>query len=227
MTEHPGPETAATGRSRELEKYVEGLFAQEDPVLREVRSATVDRGFPVIHVPPVTGRALQVLVVAAGARRILEVGTLTGYSAIWMGRALPEDGRMVTLEADPAAADVARRFLARAELDERVEVREGRAERLLPEMGPDGNWDVVFLDADKEGMVGYAHEAARLLRTGGLLLADNALWKGRVVPSGQAGMEDDPDTRAVLEFNRTMAADERFVTTILPVGDGILTAVRR
>lgn len=232
------PETATTGRALELEDYVEGLFAGEDELLGEIRRETERRGFPVIHVPPVTGRALQVLLMAVGARKVLELGTLTGYSAVWMGRALPTDGHLLTLEAKAEAAALARRFLERAGLAEVAEVREGRAETVLPDLGPDEGWDAVFLDADKEGMVGYAREAARLLRPGGLLLADNALWKGRVLaaaeegpaadddPRGALSEENDTDARAVHAFNRAVAQDDRYAATILPVGDGLLAAVR-
>lgn len=220
------PETATTGPALRLEGYVEALFAGEDELLQELRAETVRGGFPVIHVPLVTARALQVLLRVAGARNVLEVGTLTGYSAVWMGRALPEDSRLLTLEARADAAAMARSYLDRAGLAPVVSVREGRAEEVLPELGPAGGWDAIFLDADKEGMVAYADEAARLLRSGGLLLADNTLWKGRVVE--EDGEEPpDADTRAVRAFNRRMAEDERYTGTILPVGDGLFVGVRR
>ena len=220
--EAPRPETATTGAALDLERYVEGLFAGEDDLLVEIRRESEGRGFPRIHVPPVTGRALQLLLKAKGARRVLEVGTLTGYSAVWMARALPSDGRLLTLEADPVAAEAARSFLAKGGLEDRVEVREGRAQELLPELDG-GAYDAIFLDADKAGLVRYADEAARLLAPGGLLLADNALWKGRVVEPDRM----DDDTRAVHEFNVRMAQDERYDATVLPVGDGVLTALRR
>ena len=205
-----------------LADYAASLFATEDELLAEVRREMERRDFPMIQVPASTGKLLQVLVAAVGGRRVLEIGTLAGYSAIWMARALPADGRLLTLEKEEEHATVARRFLERAGLSDVVEVRVGEATELLGEIGPDGGWDVVFVDADKESYPLYAEHAARLLRPGGLLLADNALWHGKVV-------EPDPDetTRSVLGFNEAMAASEAFTATVVPVGDGVMVAARR
>ena len=207
-----------------LDGYVRRLFAQEDDCLREVRRRADDAGLPRIQLPPATARAVQLLLRAAGARRVVEVGTLAGYSAVWIARALPADGRLTTLEIDPAHAEVARRSVAAAGLAERVEVRVGDAAETLAAMGPDGSRDAVFLDADKERYAAYLEEAARLLRPGGLLLADNAFWKGLVLAP-----ESSTDERAAMihDFNQRLAADPRFDATILPVGDGLAAAVRR
>ena len=204
-----------------LQRYVEERFAQEDDVLRAVRQALKDHGFPEIQVSPSTGRVLQLLVAVSGGRKVLEVGTLGGYSAIWMGRALAREGRLISLELDPGHAELARDFLARAGLSESVEVRVGDARELLPSLGPDDSFDVVFLDADKEGYPGYAQEALRLLRPGGLLLADNAFWSGRVLEEAA-----DDATRGVLAFNEHIARESRLTGTILPVGDGLAVAVK-
>ncbi|MDH3222635.1 MAG: O-methyltransferase, partial [Gemmatimonadota bacterium] len=161
-----------------LQAYVEELFAQEDAVLRGIRSRSDEGGLPQIQVPPSTGRLLQVLVRLAGAGRVLEVGALGGYSAVWIARALSETGSLLTLEREPRHAAVTRETLRRAGLEERVEVREGEALELLAALK--GPFDVVFLDADKEALSLYLEHAARLLKTGGLLLADNALWRGEV-----------------------------------------------
>lgn len=206
----------------ELEAYADRLFDREDGLLAALRREMEVRGFPMIQVPARTGLLLHVLVKATGARRVLEVGTLGGYSAIWMARALPDDGRLVTVEKSSKHAALARDFLERGGQG-RVEVREGRAADILPKIGPDGSWDIVFLDADKESYTAYLGEARRLLRPGGLLLADNAFWGGRV-------LEEDPEEAATLgiqAFNRAVAEDPAFVATILPVGDGVLAAVRR
>ena len=204
-----------------LDLYVQRLFAGEDDHLRAVRARADKAGMPRIQLPPATARALQVLVAAAGARRVAEVGTLAGYSALWIARALPADGRLITLEINPDHAAVARRSLAAAGVSDRVEVRVGDAGALLAGLGPDGSFDVVFLDADKERYPVYLEEAARLLRPGGLLLADNAFWSGRVL---------DPDSGEVAaqlnRFNHLLAKDPRFEATILPVGDGLMLAVR-
>lgn len=203
-----------------LTEYVEGLFAQDDEVLRDLRVALVDHGMPAIQVSRSTGRILQLLVALTGGHRVLEVGTLGGYSAIWMGRGLAPGGRLTTLELDPNHAELARRFLKRAGLVDQVEVVVGDARTVLPDLGPDGGFDLVFLDADKEGYATYAAHAWRLLRPGGLLLADNVLWSGRVLEE-----PEDEATRAIQEFNAYLAGGQS-PATILPVGDGLAMAVK-
>lgn len=205
-----------------LRDYGASLFATEDELLLELRREMERRDFPMIQVPAPTGKLLHVLVAAVDARRVLEIGTLAGYSAIWMARGMAAGGSLLTLEKEEEHARVARHFVERAGLSDVVEVRVGEAGELLPEIAPDGGWDVVFIDADKESYPGYAEHAARLLRPGGLLLADNALWHGKVV-------EPDPDetTRAVRAFNEQMAGSAEFRATVVPVGDGVMVAVRR
>ncbi len=205
-----------------LDLYVRRLFAQEDDALRRTRERADEAGMPRIQLPPATARALQLLVRAAGVRRAVEVGTLAGYSAIWIARALPVDGKLVTLEIDAEHAAVARRSLEDAGMSDRAELRVGDAAELLDALGPDGSFDLVFVDADKERYTQYLEEAARLLSPGGLFVADNAFWKGWVLDPGI------DELAAVLDgFNRIVAADPRFDATILPVGDGLLVAVRR
>ena len=205
-----------------LDRYVQRLYATEDDHLRGVRARADEAEMPRIQLPPATARALQVLVRAAGARRVLEVGTLAGYSAIWIARALPAQGRLITVEINPEHASVARRSVERAGLADRVDIRVGDAAELLSELGPDRSFDVVFLDADKERYTTYLEEAARLLGPGGLLMADNAFWAGRVLDP-----ESDPLAGHLNHFNEVLSSDRRFDATILPVGDGLMVAVRR
>lgn len=208
--------------SDELGDYLTGLFAAEDEPLLALREEADRSGLPPISISPDTGRLLQVLLTAVGARRVLEVGTLGGYSAIWMARALPADGELITIEAEPAHARFARRYLRLAGVAERVAVREGRALDVLPSL--DGQrFDAVFLDADKEPLPTYLEWALRLVRPGGLIIADNALWHGRVLDR----RVDDAATRAVREFNRRVAADPRLLGIVLPIHDGVAVAVVR
>ena len=205
-----------------LDRYVQRHFSGEDAVLREIRRRADRAGMPRIQLPPATARAVQVLVRAAGARRVLEVGTLAGYSAVWIARALPPHGRLITIEINADHAAVARESVAAAGVSDRVDIRLGDAVAVMSELGPDGSFDVVFLDADKERYTTYLEMAAGLLRPGGLLMADNAFWAGRVLDP------DSNDLAAELDrFNRVVSADDRFDATILPVGDGLLLAVRR
>src|SRR5262249_15213865 len=145
----------------------------------------------------------------------LEVGTLGGYSAICMARALPPDGQVLSIEIDEKHAAFARKYIARASLDDRIEVRVGRALDVLPSL--DGErFDAMFLDADKEPLPTYFEWALRLVRPGGLIIGDNALWGGRVYE----GNENDDRTNGVREFNRRMATDPRVLGIIVPTHDG-------
>ena len=196
--------------------YLAALFAPEDATLLALREEADRSGLPPISISPDEGRLLQVLLRAVAARRVLEVGTLGGYSAIWMARALPPDGSLLTLEIEPSHAEFARRHVLRAGVGDRVEVRVGRALDLLPAL--DGErFDAVFLDADKEPLPTYFDWALRLLRPGGLLIADNALWGGRVLDE----RVDDEATRAVREFNRRLATDPRVTGIVVPTHDGV------
>jgi predicted O-methyltransferase YrrM len=202
--------------SDRVDEYIATLFARDDAVLAELREAADREGLPPIAISAATGRLLQVLLTAIRAERVLEVGTLGGYSAIWMARALSPTGRLVSIEINPAHAEFARRYIVRAGLDDRVDVRVGRALEVLPSF--DGErFDAVFLDADKEPLPTYFDWALRLLRPGGLLIADNALWGGRVLDTSV----DDEGTHGVREFNQRLSSDPRLRGTIVPVGDGV------
>lgn len=207
----------------ELDGYVRRLFAREDACLRAIRARADEAALPAIQLPPATARAVQILLRAIGARRVLEIGTLAGYSAVWIARALPADGELVTLEIDPDRAAVARRSVEDAGLAARVDVRVGDALDQMRALVPDPPFDAVFLDADKERYCDYLEQAARLVRHKGLLVADNALWRGEVLdPEGFGGLAVH-----IHRFNERVAADPRFEATILPVGDGLMVAVRR
>lgn len=213
---NPPPDPAA------LAAYVMHLFAAEDEVLRELRAEIVRRGHPQIHITADEGKLLQVLLAAIGARNILEIGTLGGYSAIWMARALPPAGRLLTLEIDPQRAALARDFVARAGLEHVIEVRVGAAADLLPAVAAAGEtFDACFIDADKEGYPAYLEWARRLVRPGGLILGDNAFWSGAVLEEQPA----DVGTRAIQEFNRRLAGALDLCSTIIPVRDGLAVAV--
>lgn len=203
-----------------ISDYVAALFAREDDVLLSLREEADRRGLPPISIAPDTGKLLQLLLRTISARRVLEVGTLGGYSAIWMARALPSDGRLLTIEADETHAEFARRFVTRAGLDDVIEVRLGRAIDLLAAL--DGQqFDLAFLDADKAPLPTYLEWALRLVRPGGLIVADNALWGGRVI---DASVDDDA-TRGVRAFNTRFASEPRLTSILLPMHDGIAVGV--
>lgn len=206
--------------SDRVDEYIASLFARDDDVLAALREAADREGLPPISISAVTGRLLQILLCAVRAERVLEVGTLGGYSGIWMARALPASGRLVTIELDERHAQFARGYFVRAGLESRIDLRVGRALDVLPAF--DGErFDALFLDADKEPLPTYFDWALRLLRPGGLLIADNALWGGRVLDPETA----DEGTRGIREFNRRLASDQRVTGTIVPVGDGLAVGV--
>ena len=204
-----------------LSGYVRRLFAAEDGVLEALRYEIPRRGLPEIQISAEQGRLLQVLLRAVGARRVLEVGTLGGYSSIWMARALPPDGRLLTLEIDPERAAFAREFIERAGLSDRIEVRVGDAGETLAALDAGEPFDAVFIDADKERYPAYLDEALRLLRPGGLVLADNAFWSGRVLDEAP----EEEGTTGVRELNRRLAEHPDLLGTIIPMRDGLAVAV--
>lgn len=217
-----GDRPSGSGPPRDaLEAWADDLYVEEDDVLKGIRGAMEEADLPLIQVPARTGLLLHLLVRATGARRVLEIGSLAGYSAVWMARALPADGRLLTLEKEREHAVLTRTSLAAAGLQDRVEVREGRAEDLLAGLNP-GAWDLVFIDADKEGYPLYLEHAARLLRPGGIVLADNAFWHGRVLEEEP----EDESTRRLHDFHRRLAAGPDFRATVLPVGDGVALGIR-
>ena len=202
--------------------YVARLFAAEDEILVSLREEADRTGLPPISISADTGRLLQVLLLAIGARRVLEVGTLGGYSAIWIARGLPVDGQLTSIEVEPRHAEFAARYLRRAGVDGKVDIRVGHALDVLASL--DGEqFDAIFLDADKEPLPTYFEWGLRLVRRGGLIIADNALWGGRVVDE----RVDDESTRGVRELNRRMATDPRVAGILVPTHDGVAIGVVR
>lgn len=203
-----------------LQRYAAELFAVEDPILARVRARHAERELPPIHISPDEGKLLHVLVRLVAARRVLEIGSLAGYSGIWLARALPADGLLTTLEVDPHHARLARQAYDEAGLAHRVRLLEGDARKILPTLEP--GFDAVFVDADKEPLAEYFEWSVRLLRSGGLLLCDNAFLHGTVVEADN----DAPATEGVRAFNRLAASDPRVVSAIVPLRDGIVVAVK-
>ncbi|MBL8157843.1 MAG: O-methyltransferase, partial [Anaerolineae bacterium] len=166
-----------------VDEYIAKLLIAPDPDLEAALAASDAAGLPRVAVAPNQGKLLQVLAGALGARRILEVGTLGGYSAIWLARALPRDGRLITLEREPRHADVARANLTRAGLADRVEVRVGLALETLAELvaAEAEPFDLIFIDADKANLPEYFEHAIRLARRGSLIVVDNVVRNGAVI----------------------------------------------
>jgi caffeoyl-CoA O-methyltransferase len=197
----------------EIDGYVEDLFGTSDEVLEATLRDSRRGGLPEINVSPNQGRLLRLIVEIAGARRILEIGTLGGYSAIHLGRGLPDDGELISLEIDEHHADVARNNVERAGLSGIVEVRVGDAHELLTDLveNEEGPFDLVFIDADKEGYPDYLDASLRLVRPGSLILGDNTIRGGTVLDP------QEETARATREFNRRIAQDPRLYGIVLPL----------
>lgn len=200
-----------------VEKYVDGLLIPSDPVLDAAVAASEAAGLPDIAVTSSQGKLLYLLARLQRARRILEVGTLGGYSTIWLARALPEDGSVVTIESEKQHCEVARANVARADLAALVEFREGKALDVLPELAAEGlePFDLVFIDADKENTEAYFRWALRLSRIGAAILVDNVIRQGKVAEAET----DDARVEGMRRFFELLAAEPRVTaTTIQTVG---------
>ena len=200
--------------------YLRVRYWEEDDLLRALRTDLEARG-PAIQVSAETGRLLATLVAAVRARRVLEIGTLFGYSGVWIARALASDGSLDTLELSDMHADAAEMWFERAGLTDRVTVRRGPALSTLPDLT--GPYDVIFLDALKTEYAEYAQHAGRLLAPGGLMLADNARWSDRIADPSVT----DPDTEGLRRFHELISRDPGWSSTVVPVGDGVAVSVRR
>ena len=196
-----------------IDRYIEELFATNDEVLEKTLRDSKDAGLPEIQVSPNGGKLLQMLTEISGARRVLEIGTLGGYSAIHFARALPDGGALISLEVDERHAEVARRNIESAGLQDRVEVLVGDAHDRLAELVESGAepFDIVFIDAEKEGYPAYLDRALELSRPGSLILGDNAIRGGSVLNP------EDESARATHEFNETLAQHPGLSAIVLPL----------
>jgi predicted O-methyltransferase YrrM len=196
-----------------VDGYITGLLVTPDPALDAALEASAAAGLPAINVAPNQGKLLMLLAQLQGARSILEIGTLGGYSTIWLARALPAGGRLVTLEANPEYAEVARGNLARAGLGEVVEVRVGPAAESLPRLVDEeaGPFDVVFIDADKQSTPEYFGWALRLARRGTLIVVDNVVRDGAVLDADS----ENPAVQGIRRFNEMAAEEPRVSATAI------------
>jgi predicted O-methyltransferase YrrM len=196
-----------------IDDYLTDLFIPPDPALDAALEASTDAGLPPISVAPNQGKLLMLLARMRGARNILEIGTLGAYSTIWLARALPPDGRLVTLEYDPKHAEVARGNLERAGLTAVVDLREGAALATLPLLATEGlaPFDFIFIDADKPAYPDYLVWALRLSGRGSVIVADNVVRKGAVIEADSK----DPNVQGARSFNALLAAEPRVSATVI------------
>lgn len=202
----------------EIEQAIRNLFAPEDEGLRHALAAAQEAGLPAIQISPVQGKLLQVLATACNARKILEIGSLAGYSGIWLARALPPGGRLISLEISPKHAEIIRSSFAYAGVGDRTEVRVGKALDLLPQVAGEGPFDLIFIDADKQSYPSYLEWSLKLSRPGSIIVADNCVRHGRVLRVEEE--QQDEDTAGLTTYNRLVSSDPRLVSLALAVDDG-------
>ena len=205
----------------EIERYAEEHTTPPPPLLQELAEETrATLAVPQMLTGTIEGRLLELLVFASGARRVLELGTYSGYSALSMAAGLPPDGHIDTCEVEERHAEVARRYIARSPYADRITVHLGPALETIERL--EGEFDFVFIDADKENYVAYYDALLPRLAPRGLVAADNTLWSGRVVDDG----DDSGGTRAIRRFNEHVRGDARVTSVMLSVRDGV-TLIRR
>ena len=207
--------------AREAEEYASDHTTPLSALLEEIEDFTLtETPYPSMLTGRVEGRFLQFVVQLSGAKRIVDIGTFTGYSAVAMAEVLPEGGQILTIEHNPEHARIAQRFIDRSPVGYKITLCLGEALEILRTL-PDASTDLVFIDADKQNYSAYYREAMRILRNGGLILADNALWYGRVFAP------KDDDSRAMADFNELVRADNRAEKLFLTIRDGIYLIRKR
>jgi len=209
-----------------LHAYLLDVSLREPDVLRRLRGETAGRAEASMQIAPEQGQLMALLVRLLGARTTLEIGTYTGYSALAVALALPDDGVVVACDVSEEFTSVARRYWDEAGVTERIRLHlapaAGTLERLLAE-GAAGSFDFAFIDADKQGYAGYVEQCHALLRAGGLLAIDNVLWSGKVADPAV----NDADTEAIRRLNAALLQDARFDLSLVPIGDGLTLARKR
>jgi predicted O-methyltransferase YrrM len=212
--------------TEDLWEYMRRVTLREPDVLRRLREETVNHPQIRMQISPEQGQFMALLMHLIGARRTIEVGVFTGYSSLSVALALPDDGRMIACDVNDEWTSIARRYWQAAGVDQKIDLRLRPAVETLDNLiatGQGGRFDFMFIDADKTNYANYYERGLVLVRPGGLIAIDNVLWSGRVLDESV----NDPDTKALREFNEKLHGDERVWLTMLPVRDGLTLACRK
>ncbi len=207
-------------------EYLVNVSVREPEIARRLREETQKLANAQMQIGPDQGQFMQLLVQVLRAKKTLEVGVFTGYSALWVALGLPNEGRIVACDISEEYTAVARRYWKEAGVDQKIDLRLGPALNTLDELlenNQAGTFDFAFIDADKTNCENYFERALQLLRTGGLITIDNTIWSGRVADPN----EQDPDTVAIRRLNEKLFDDERITLSMLTVGDGLTLAMKR
>jgi predicted O-methyltransferase YrrM len=200
-------------------RYIAAHTTQEDGFLRNLKGEAQKEGIPPIWISPEQGSFMQLLLKAARVKEVVEIGTLAGYSAVWMARALPEDGHVHTIEVSPKHADFAERWIRKSDVAKQIKVHRGKGEDLLPKFAANSA-DAAFIDAEKTAYPLLLRECLRIVRGGGLIMADNAFGFGNLFD------DSDPGAVTMRAFNDLMAKEAGLQGIIVPVGDGLWVALK-
>ena len=208
--------------SDKLLTYLQQVSLRESPLLQRLREETAERSDSNMQICPEQGQFMSLLVELTGARRAIEVGTFTGYSALVVAAALPTDGKLITCDVNAETTAIAQRYWAEAGLGKRIELRLGPANETLERLIASGeeSFDFGFIDADKENYDVYYEGLLQLIRPGGLIAIDNVLWNGAVIDPEK----NDVDTRAIRHLNNKLSSDDRISLSMVPIGDGLTLA---
>ena len=208
--------------ARKLEEAITHLFVSEDEALRQTLLRANEHGLPAIQISALQGKLLQLLALACQARKILEIGSLAGYSGIWLARALPRDGRLITLEIDPAHADIVRESFRQAQVDDQAEVRVGPAIETLPSLKDEGPFDLIFIDADKDSYPQYLAWAIQLARPGSIIVADNTVRDGNGLRIQETA---EPRMTGIRSYNGIASSNLALCSVALPINTGMTISV--
>jgi predicted O-methyltransferase YrrM len=215
-----------TGLAEDLLEYIRQVGIREDDDLRHLREETASHSMARMQISPEQGQFIALLIELIGAKKTLEVGTFTGYSAMCVAKAMGAEGRVVALDVSEEYTAIARKHWAQSGVSERIDLRLAPAEESLKAMvaaGETATYDFAFIDADKTGYETYYGYALRLLRPGGVAAIDNVLWNGAVIDQ----TDQSPDTVAIRKINEKLATDERITLSLVPIGDGLTLARKR
>jgi predicted O-methyltransferase YrrM len=201
--------------NEELYQYITGIFAEEDDILKNVVKDAESKSYPMIQVSPDLGKFLYMLIKMVNAKKALEIGTLAGYSSIWLARALPDNAQLTTLEIDLEHAETAKSNFIKAGLDSKIELIFGNAMDSLEKLKSE-RFDFVFIDADKTGYPDYFDKVMLMMNQGGIIAADNTLRKGQVIQENT-----DEGTQAIKVYNKKVANDPRVESLLVPISDGL------
>lgn len=215
-----------TGLAETLADYIQSIFLREPDILKQLREETAKLSIARMQISPEQGQFMALLVQLMGAKKTLEIGVFTGYSALAVALALPVDGKMIACEISEEYTAIAKDFWTRAGVSEKIDLRIAPAletlEKLITE-GETGSFDLAFIDADKRNYENYYERALTLLRPGGLILIDNVLWSGKVVDPTIT----DKQTQAIREFNQKLHQDSRINLSVVAIADGLTLALKR